>query len=120
MSVGTFRLICTDQLQIIATKILGGTAEPAASIEASLKRLDLGSYLTPTFSHVFRVLPLIHTGYVDLYLIHSPHGGKEARLKIWKALLDAKAQGKARDVGVSNLYVSPELCILHGCLLTSL
>ncbi|KAI0826360.1 NADP-dependent oxidoreductase domain-containing protein [Irpex lacteus] len=45
----------------VTTKILGGTAEPAASIEASLKRLDLGY--------------------------------------IWKALLDAKAQGKARDVG---------------------
>ncbi|KAI0088895.1 Aldo/keto reductase [Irpex rosettiformis] len=66
----------------VTTKIMGGTAAPTASIKASLERLDLG--------------------YVDLYLIHSPHGGKETRLKIWRALLEAKAQGKARDVGVSN------------------
>ncbi|KAI0694519.1 Aldo/keto reductase [Cytidiella melzeri] len=69
----------------VTTKILGGAADPATSIQKSLARLDLG--------------------YVDLYLIHSPHGGKESRLKIWKALLDAKAQGKIRDVGVSNFNV---------------
>ncbi len=67
----------------IATKIPGGTADPAASIAQSLRLLDLG--------------------YVDLWLVHSPHGGKETRLKIWKALLNAKAEGKAHDIGVSNL-----------------
>jgi len=43
--------------------------------------------------------------YIDLYLIHSPHGGKNNRLKAWKALLAAKAEGKLRDVGVSNYNV---------------
>ncbi|EBM3942754.1 aldo/keto reductase [Salmonella enterica subsp. enterica serovar Bonariensis] len=49
--------------------------------EASLKRLGLD--------------------YVDLYLIHSPHGGDQ-RLEQWKALLDIKSTGQARSIGVSN------------------
>ncbi|KAI0826361.1 Aldo/keto reductase [Irpex lacteus] len=69
----------------VTTKIPGGTADPSSSIAQSLKLLDLG--------------------YVNLWLVHSPHGGKETRLKIWKALLDAKAQGKAHDVGVSNFGI---------------
>ena len=39
--------------------------------------------------------------YVDLYLIHSPHGGSQ-RLNEWKALLELKRTGKARSIGVSN------------------
>lgn len=39
--------------------------------------------------------------YVDLYLIHSPHGGAE-RLAQWRGLLELKRTGKARSVGVSN------------------
>ncbi|KAF8833700.1 Aldo/keto reductase [Paxillus ammoniavirescens] len=40
--------------------------------------------------------------YYDLYLTHSPHGGKELRLATYQALLDAKAAGQIRSVGVSN------------------
>ncbi|KAI0268204.1 Aldo/keto reductase [Gloeopeniophorella convolvens] len=43
--------------------------------------------------------------YLDLYLIHSPHGGTAARLEAWKALLDTKKAGKFRSVGVSNYNV---------------
>ncbi|MCE8516020.1 aldo/keto reductase [Ruegeria pomeroyi] len=39
--------------------------------------------------------------HVDLYLIHAPSGGAE-RLNEWRALVDLKAQGKARAIGVSN------------------
>jgi 2,5-diketo-D-gluconate reductase A len=39
--------------------------------------------------------------YVDLYLIHAPSGGSE-RVNEWRALLDLKAAGKARAIGVSN------------------
>jgi 2,5-diketo-D-gluconate reductase A len=39
--------------------------------------------------------------YVDLYLIHAPYGGN-MRLEQWRALLELKARGKARSVGVSN------------------
>jgi 2,5-diketo-D-gluconate reductase A len=39
--------------------------------------------------------------YIDLYLIHSPHGGSR-RVEQWRALLELKRTGKARSVGVSN------------------
>jgi diketogulonate reductase-like aldo/keto reductase len=47
----------------------------------------------------------VPAGYVDLHIIHSAHGGKEARLKTYQALVNAKAQGIVRDIGVSNLSV---------------
>ncbi len=39
--------------------------------------------------------------YVDLYLIHAPSGGPE-RVNEWRALVDLKAQGRVRAIGVSN------------------
>lgn len=42
--------------------------------------------------------------YVDLYLIHSPHGGAE-RLAQWRALVDLKEAGKVRSIGVSNYHI---------------
>ncbi|WP_050931880.1 aldo/keto reductase [Aestuariivita boseongensis] len=58
-----------------------GYDETLSAFEASLKALGLD--------------------YVDLYLIHAPSGGSE-RVNQWRALLDLKAAGKARAIGVSN------------------
>ncbi|EMC97445.1 hypothetical protein BAUCODRAFT_33166 [Baudoinia panamericana UAMH 10762] len=41
-------------------------------------------------------------GYVDLFLLHSPYGGKQARLESWRALEDAVKDGEVRIAGVSN------------------
>ena len=41
-------------------------------------------------------------GYIDLFLLHSPYGGKEARLNSWRALEDAVLEGEVRIPGVSN------------------
>ncbi|KAF2663872.1 Aldo/keto reductase [Microthyrium microscopicum] len=39
---------------------------------------------------------------IDLFLIHSPYGGKEARLESWRAVEDAILDGQVRTGGVSN------------------
>jgi len=44
-------------------------------------------------------------GYVDLFLLHSPYGGREGRLGAWKALVEAVEEGKVRSIGVSNYGV---------------
>ena len=44
-------------------------------------------------------------GYMDLYLLHSPHGGKAKRLECWKAVEDAIADGEVLTGGVSNYGV---------------
>lgn len=44
-------------------------------------------------------------GYIDLFLLHSPYGGKQARLTSWKALEDAVQDGEVRIGGVSNFGV---------------
>ncbi|KAB8360596.1 hypothetical protein FH972_024334 [Carpinus fangiana] len=43
--------------------------------------------------------------YIDLYLLHCPYGGKEARLGAWKALVEGVQEGKIRSIGVSNYGV---------------
>lgn len=44
-------------------------------------------------------------GYLDLYLLHSPYGGKRARLECWRAVEDAIEEGEVRAGGVSNYGV---------------
>jgi len=39
---------------------------------------------------------------VDLYLIHTPMSGKDARLEQYRALVECKAKGLCRSIGVSN------------------
>ncbi len=44
-------------------------------------------------------------GYVDLFLIHSPSGGKAGRKEMWQALERLVEEGRARSIGVSNFGV---------------
>jgi len=45
-------------------------------------------------------------GYVDLFLIHSPNAGKEARKEMWLALEKLLEKGRTRAIGVSNFGIS--------------
>lgn len=42
---------------------------------------------------------------LDLMLLHDACSGKERRLHAWKELLQAKAEGRVRSIGVSNFNV---------------
>jgi diketogulonate reductase-like aldo/keto reductase len=59
-----------------------GYEETLKSVEESVKKLGFSYY--------------------DLFLLHSPHGGRDARLARYKAVLEAKARGLVRTAGVSN------------------
>ncbi|KAL1408618.1 hypothetical protein Q8F55_005431 [Vanrija albida] len=43
--------------------------------------------------------------YFNLYLVHSPIGGPAIRREVWRALVDAKKEGLAASIGVSNFGV---------------
>jgi 2,5-diketo-D-gluconate reductase A len=57
-------------------------------------------------------LRALGTGYVDLWLVHWPPGGKAAP-QVWRELLTARERGLARAVGVSN-YSTGQLDELIG------
>ena len=44
-------------------------------------------------------------GYIDLFLLHSPYGGKVKRLECWRAVEDAIEEGEIKTGGVSNFGV---------------
>lgn len=44
-------------------------------------------------------------GYVDLFLVHGPNKGPQARERMWAALERLHAEGKAKHIGVSNYGV---------------
>ncbi|KAF7361761.1 hypothetical protein MVEN_00520300 [Mycena venus] len=86
----------------------------AAIKESGLKREDL--FITTkcvsknhgyesTLKGVNDSLAKFNLDYIDLFLIHDPYSGTERRLATYKALLEAKAAGKIRSVGVSNYGV---------------
>ncbi len=62
-----------------------GYEKAKKAIELSLKKLD--------------------TPYIDLYLMHQPYGEIEDLAGAWKAMEEAKAAGKIRSIGVSNMTV---------------
>lgn len=45
-------------------------------------------------------LEKLGAGYIDLYLLHQPYGDVPGA---WRALEEAKAEGKIRSIGVSNM-----------------
>lgn len=49
---------------------------------------------------IARSLRKLEIGYIDLYLIHQPYGDVPGA---WKAMEEAKAEGKIRSIGVSNM-----------------
>ncbi|MGI8701618.1 MAG: aldo/keto reductase [Nocardioidaceae bacterium] len=51
-----------------------------------------------------RSLDLLGTDYVDLWLIHWP-GDDRANLDLWRAFIEARDSGLARNIGVSNFGV---------------
>lgn len=42
---------------------------------------------------------------MDLFLIHSPSGGRAGRKEMWQALERMVEEGKAKSIGVSNYGV---------------
>lgn len=59
-------------------------------------------------------------GYIDLYLIHEPLGGLQARRESRKAICDVQKEENLKSIGISTLEVGQMQEILDwGCLYRS-
>ncbi|KAJ3876860.1 aldo-keto reductase [Lentinula edodes] len=54
-------------------------------------------------------------GYIDLYLIHGPIGGRTARRESWRAICEAHESGKLRNIGISTFGIKHLQEILDLC-----
>ena len=43
--------------------------------------------------------------YIDLYLVHAPLGGPQARRESWEEVVKARDEGIIRSIGVSNFGI---------------
>lgn len=77
---------------------------PREEVYITTKILSAGNDADSTYKKVAESVEKLagKGGYVDLFLIHTPNGGPEARKLMWQALEKAKNEGIVRDIGVSN------------------
>ncbi|KAI0806143.1 aldo-keto reductase [Irpex lacteus] len=80
------------------------TGTPRSEIFWTTKLKDNVSY-DATMKAIDASLKAIGFDYIDLYLLHSAIGGPEIRKECWRAVCDAKRQGKVKSIGVSNFGV---------------
>ena len=66
-----------------------------------LIKLDRVRDYKDTLKSFEKSLMRLNLEYIDLYLIHSPHG-KSKRIEQWKSLMNLKESGKVEYIGVSN------------------
>jgi 2,5-diketo-D-gluconate reductase A len=109
----TVRYALSVGYRLIDTSEQYGNEEPVgrAIRESGVPREEV--FLTTKFNarwHGFELvqyacdeaLKRLGTDYVDLFLIHWPNPWEDRYVDAWRGLLELRAQGKARAVGVSN------------------
>lgn len=63
-------------------------------LKTNVSRLD-------TVDKIKKSLKTSTLSYIDLYLLHSPIGGKAVREECWKGCMDAKEYGWVKSIGES-------------------
>src|SRR4051794_23148270 len=101
---------------IDTAKAYGNEAEVGQAIRASglergavfvTTKLWSGDHGRPEAWRALRAsLDRLETDYVDLYLIHWPAPGRDRYVETWETLIEARAEGLARAIGVSNFQPS--------------
>ncbi|KAF4309607.1 Aldo/keto reductase [Botryosphaeria dothidea] len=78
---------------------------PREEIYITTKVLTASSDVPTTYQRIVESVKKIDdrpNGYVDLFLIHNASTSEEGNKIMWQALEQAKAEGKVKEIGVSN------------------
>jgi diketogulonate reductase-like aldo/keto reductase len=86
-------------------KTIRDSSIPREDIFFTSKILSSRLSYEKTKAQVETIIKETGLGYIDLMLIHAPDGGQEVRKGAWKALVEAKEEGKIRSLGTSNYDV---------------
>lgn len=65
-------------------------------------KLKYNAGFDATINAINRSLELCGLDYIDLYLIHGPWGGPDARRQAWEACAAAQKAGKVKSIGIST------------------
>jgi diketogulonate reductase-like aldo/keto reductase len=82
-------------------------------IESGVSRADIffttklkyNAGFDATVNAINRSLELCGLDYIDLYLIHGPWGGPDARRQAWEACVAAQKAGKVKSIGISTFGI---------------
>ena len=91
-----------NEAQVGAAVHASGLSREAFFITTKLWNSDQGDALGALKASLGR----LEMEHVDLYLIHWPAPGKDRYVEAWRALIEAREQGLARAIGVSNFQAS--------------
>ena len=80
---------------------------PRAEIFITTKLLTPQDDFDKTYSQCLQSIAMLDSpsGYVDLFLIHSPHRGREKRMFMWQVMEALYVTGFAKSIGVSNFGI---------------
>ena len=77
-----------------------GVARGDIFVTSKLRGTDHG--YGPALKALDETLARLGTDYLDLFLIHWPQPARDNYVDAWRALIDLRAAGKVRSIGVSN------------------
>lgn len=81
-----------------------GVARHSIHVTSKLPRQVVGS--AEATEHLCRAsFALLGVGAIDSFLIHGPAGQLDANAESWRVLIDLKAEGLVRSIGVSNFSI---------------